>query len=389
MEVKIFVSYSHKDRAWLDDLVGYLTKLQPEGVRFWWDEDIVAGDDWNEEIKARIKESHIALLLISQAYLDSKYVANEEVADFLKQRQRERLILFPILLSDCKWQEHDWLKRLQLAAEGRTLGHQTADPNPLFPEIRQDLEKQIQKIREAIRMPQNVEASRNSVYNEKAIIFVHDETVSWGDFPRFLIDDRALDSWNVFSFKYSSRIRLWDLVAESNRPLKLTAQMLRTACSVPPLGTHKKFALIAHSIAGLIVQLAILESEDFTGRVSHFIMFGTPSAGLPASVVRFLMKNLNLNPDGKFIEDLRQRWNDKFKSGRELPFPLLTIAGESDEIVPSFSSLDPFPESQRQVVPGDHFEIIQPSSKNDPSVQIVIDKLRTHDQQNLTQPVGS
>ena len=68
--VHIFVSYSHKDPDYLadDSLLGFLKGLEHEaGVRFWTDERLEAGADWDDEIKSRLRSSHIALVLVSQS----------------------------------------------------------------------------------------------------------------------------------------------------------------------------------------------------------------------------------------------------------------------------------------------------------------------------------
>jgi internalin A len=92
-QVKIFVSYSHRDRAYLNDdhLIGFLKGLErDDSVRFWMDESLMAGDRWDEKIKKELETSHIALLLISQAFLDSFYCMNIEVKNFLHRRQASR-----------------------------------------------------------------------------------------------------------------------------------------------------------------------------------------------------------------------------------------------------------------------------------------------------------
>ncbi|TAN51640.1 MAG: hypothetical protein EPN21_06150 [Methylococcaceae bacterium] len=48
--IKIFVSYSHKDSAYLadDSLLGFLKELQQDGVEFWDDGKIRPGEVWDE-----------------------------------------------------------------------------------------------------------------------------------------------------------------------------------------------------------------------------------------------------------------------------------------------------------------------------------------------------
>jgi hypothetical protein len=99
---KVFVSYSHQDKKYLKEnsLLGFLRGLEREGLaEFWWDARIAVGEKWDEEIKNRIRESSVALLLISQAFLSSSYCVNTEIPEFLKKAEEGGLAIFPVMLS--------------------------------------------------------------------------------------------------------------------------------------------------------------------------------------------------------------------------------------------------------------------------------------------------
>ena len=120
MEVTVFVSYSHKDSEYLGDeeLLAFLRGLEKEGVRFWWDEALVAGDDFDNEIKAQIENSQVAVVLVSQWFLDSDYCTKVEVEEFLRHASEKGLVIFPIILSPCEWQRHEWLKSRHFLPRG-------------------------------------------------------------------------------------------------------------------------------------------------------------------------------------------------------------------------------------------------------------------------------
>jgi TIR domain-containing protein len=159
--IKIFISYSHRDSKYLKDnsLIGYLRGLEQEGVEFWDDEDIIAGEKWDEKIKARISDSHIALILVSQAYLDSEYCRNEEINRFLIDTELRGLSMLPIMLSRCEWERHEWLRsRRFLPGSGQTIEDNYIRTNKrtnLFYEIRQHLRRHIEAIRSGYRHPQS------------------------------------------------------------------------------------------------------------------------------------------------------------------------------------------------------------------------------------------
>ncbi|MDH3603304.1 MAG: toll/interleukin-1 receptor domain-containing protein, partial [Candidatus Tectomicrobia bacterium] len=115
--INIFVSYSHDDSTYLGDnsLLGYLKGLENDRIEFRTDRQIRVGELWDEVIKTRIQDSHIALVLVSQSFLDSAYCQDVEIKNFLAAKS----YLFPIILSPCEWQRHEWLRSRQFLPGGK------------------------------------------------------------------------------------------------------------------------------------------------------------------------------------------------------------------------------------------------------------------------------
>jgi TIR domain len=114
--VRVFVSYSHLDRRYLKsgDLLDYLSGLKQDGVEFWWDERIETGEIWDARIREQIASTDIALILVSQAFLNSRYCQDVEIRSFLEARKSNGLCIFPIILSPCDWQSYSWLSATQV-----------------------------------------------------------------------------------------------------------------------------------------------------------------------------------------------------------------------------------------------------------------------------------
>lgn len=148
--VNVFVTYSHQDADYLadDNLLGYLKGLERDNVVFWTDCLIRAGECWDAVIKTNIQNAAIALVLVSQAFLDSPYCQDVEISGFLAQKSH----LFPIILSPCEWQRHDWLHRRQFLPGGNETieEHYTAPGRRkgLFLKIRQQLRERVELIRQ-------------------------------------------------------------------------------------------------------------------------------------------------------------------------------------------------------------------------------------------------
>jgi pimeloyl-ACP methyl ester carboxylesterase len=209
-----------------------------------------------------------------------------------------------------------------------------------------------------------------------AVVFLHgfsgDASKTWGQFPAFIGADLRLSDWDIFSIGYSTRFTP-DIVGvwSADAPLERLAFLLNTTASHAPLDGYRSLAFVAHSMGGLILQRALLDHAGLSGRTSHVVLFGSPSGGLSkAGRFSFWKRQVrDMAEDGPFIHDLRGRWN---AMGANLPFRFTTVAGDQDEFVPSSSSLDPFPLPCREVVPGNHLEIVKPAFGNSLSVGIVL-----------------
>ncbi len=140
--LRIFISYSHKDRRKKNQLLDHLKILVKEEVEFWDDERIATGKLWDEEIKKNIENSQIAVLLISNDFLVSPYCQEEEVASFLELRRKAGLRLFPVILYACDWKNLPWLSQTQHFPKEKPLGDyaskakQAAVYNNLLEELR-------------------------------------------------------------------------------------------------------------------------------------------------------------------------------------------------------------------------------------------------------------
>ena len=174
MKAKVFIGYSHHDKRYLreDSLLGFLKALEnDELVEFWHDERITTGNLWSEEIQAEITETNIALLLVSQSFLNSSYIQNEEIPRFLEQRRNQGMIIFPIILSACDWKNHDWLKGTQfLPPDGKNIASDYGNKGKreeLFLLILRDLRTQAKRIQNSIydsnHLVENTKRQSNSM----------------------------------------------------------------------------------------------------------------------------------------------------------------------------------------------------------------------------------
>jgi parallel beta-helix repeat protein len=90
MRDRVFISYSHQDRGWLEKLKKYLAPLSNQ-LTVWDDQEIKPGVPWRAEIRSALDSARVAVLLVTQDFLNSKFIMNEELPIILESNKAEGL----------------------------------------------------------------------------------------------------------------------------------------------------------------------------------------------------------------------------------------------------------------------------------------------------------
>ncbi len=210
-----------------------------------------------------------------------------------------------------------------------------------------------------------------------AVVFIHGfagkSAATWGKFPSFVCSESALDGWDVATMGYSTSLApgLLQGIWTGSPSLETLAGLLAELVQSGDLREYRGIALVAHSMGGLVVQRALLDSPQLRQRVSHVLLYGTPSDGLKKALWfrRWKRQVYDMAIDSSFITTLREDWASTFADPK---FVFRAIAGDEDQFVPPRSSLGPFPKRQQGVVTGNHLSMVKPDHAAHPSVQLMV-----------------
>ncbi len=121
-EVRIFVSYSHKDEALRDQVVTHLGLLLRQGfVAVWHDRKIPPGDRWAKKIDEQLKASQIILLLVSADFISSDFCYGKELDEAMKMDQEGKARVIPIILRPVDWKDAPFGELLVLPKDGKPI----------------------------------------------------------------------------------------------------------------------------------------------------------------------------------------------------------------------------------------------------------------------------
>ena len=78
--VRVFISYAPLDDALRERLRAHLSPLEREGlVQAWDDREILAGDEWADEIDECLNKADVILLLVTADFIKSEYCYGKEL----------------------------------------------------------------------------------------------------------------------------------------------------------------------------------------------------------------------------------------------------------------------------------------------------------------------
>jgi GTPase SAR1 family protein len=111
----IFISYSHKDRIWLDKILSHIKVLNKEGIETleWSDLNIKASQKWKKEIYNALESAKIGILLISTDFLNSDFIIDNELPLLLRNAETKGTKLIPVILRPCRFTKNIHLSQFQ------------------------------------------------------------------------------------------------------------------------------------------------------------------------------------------------------------------------------------------------------------------------------------
>ncbi len=120
-DIRIFVSYSREDSLWIQEgshgLIPWLARaLKRDGVEVWCDPELRndPGADFKQRIRQEIERAHVAVLLVSQDFVNSEFIGQYELPWVRERLEEGAQTVIPILVGPVARGELGWISERQM-----------------------------------------------------------------------------------------------------------------------------------------------------------------------------------------------------------------------------------------------------------------------------------
>ncbi len=122
MPFSVFISYSHRDREFCQELETHLSNLRRQNViASWYDGNISPGTDWKSQIMEHLNTDQIILLLISADFMASDFCYSIEMTQAIARHDANQARVLPIILRPSDWKGAPFAKLKVLPTDGKAV----------------------------------------------------------------------------------------------------------------------------------------------------------------------------------------------------------------------------------------------------------------------------
>jgi len=139
--IRIFVSYSHADRDYLEKLDTRLKAIRHQiPIDVWDDRKILAGTQLSKKIIEQLQLADVVILLISPDFMASDYCFSKEMAEALRKYEQNEGLPVPIIIRpEATWSSHKIGQHLALPRDGKAVS-KWPDPDDAWEDISKGLQ---------------------------------------------------------------------------------------------------------------------------------------------------------------------------------------------------------------------------------------------------------
>ena len=118
----VFFSYCHVDEALRDRLEVALHAMKRQKlITTWHDRRIIAGEDFDRDVRVELERADVILLLVSPDFIASDYCYDVEMLRALERHAAREARVIPVILRACDWRSLPFGKLLAAPRDGKPI----------------------------------------------------------------------------------------------------------------------------------------------------------------------------------------------------------------------------------------------------------------------------
>jgi TIR domain len=150
----IFISYSHKDKGFVDRLAMQLVR---RNINVWLDRwELSVGDSIVDKVQEAVDGASALLVILSKASVESEWCKKELSAGLLRELEEKRVVVMPVMLEECA---------VPVFARGK-----------MFADFRTDFDSGLTSVVEGV-----AKVTSPSLGRIKDSVYHTDWSIDWGD----------------------------------------------------------------------------------------------------------------------------------------------------------------------------------------------------------------
>lgn len=154
-ELSLFISYSHKDELFRDELRAALTPYErTKELKLWHDTMIVPGQKWEAEILRKLEEADLVVMLLSNDFIKSDYCMVKEYEAARRRDEAGECVIVPIAVRKCRFDKLELGKLQAILPDGKPIKNHR-DRDTAWHEVTKQLDRLIKEFK--ARQPKRFE----------------------------------------------------------------------------------------------------------------------------------------------------------------------------------------------------------------------------------------
>lgn len=145
--LKLFLSYSHKDEKYVDELRKDLKLMERNGlIHPWYDRALTAGEKWEARILAELNDAEVIVCQLSRDFLNSDFCVLTELDTAIRRQEAGEATLIAYVLTESGWKEVPKLSAFQILPKDAKPLAGWKDKNKYWRAIAEGIQAAIKKL---------------------------------------------------------------------------------------------------------------------------------------------------------------------------------------------------------------------------------------------------